>query len=206
MNKIERELEEYRKFKKDFIFNQLELTEKDNKVYCLDLLLKDGYEETGITDKWINVGYKIHGSYPRLLSNLFPYKFEFREYTLSSIESFFQAIKFKDPEIQKLIFSYSRTDAVVIKDTNDRDWKEDGKLYLLGKEYIRDSKEYSDLVDEVYISAIQNPLYRGALKNVKLPMIHAMGETDKNKTVWTRYEFEFTLNCLSAFLKSIDKF
>ncbi len=74
-------------------------------------------------------------------------------------------------------------------------------MYWQGKEIKRDSDEYDNLVDELYISAIQNPLYRNVLKNINKPIIHSIGEVDKKKTVFTRYEFEFMLNCLVEFLK-----
>jgi len=60
-------------------------------------------------------------------------------------------------------------------------------------------------VIELYISAIQNTFYRNAIKNCKLPIIHATGEEDPSKTVFTRYEFEFMLNCLHDFLNRFDK-
>lgn len=74
-------------------------------------------------------------------------------------------------------------------------------MYWQGKEIKRDSDEYDNIVDELYISAIQNPLYRNVLKNINKPIIHSIGEVDKKKTVFTRYEFEFMLNCLVEFLK-----
>lgn len=47
---------------------------------------------------------------------------------------------------------------------------------------------------------LQNPLYVGALKAVKDKYIlHAMGESDSNLTVFTRYEFEKELNCLKEY-------
>ena len=61
------------------------------------------------------------------------------------------------------------------------------------------------LVDELYVSAAQNPLYRQALKNVTNPIIHSVGKTLKSETVFTRYEFERELNSLSAFFKQIDQ-
>lgn len=38
------------------------------------------------------------------------------------------------------------------------------------------------------------------LKKCNLPIIHAIGNDDINETVFTRYEFEFMLNCLHDFL------
>ena len=63
--------------------------------------------------------------------------------------------------------------------------------------------EAEDL-DELYISAIQNPLYRNVLKKCDRYILHAMGETEKTETVFTRYEFEKQLNCLKDFLKNRD--
>lgn len=76
-----------------------------------------------------------------------------------------------------------------------------GILFWQGEEINRFSKEYDDLVDELYISAIQNPLYRNILKTTNRDIIHTMGGETKEETVFTRYEFELQLNCLKDFLK-----
>ena len=65
-----------------------------------------------------------------------------------------------------------------------------------------DSKEYELLVDELYISAIQNPIYRGILSNCNKFIIHSIGENNKKDTTFTRYEFEFELNCLKDFIQT----
>ena len=57
------------------------------------------------------------------------------------------------------------------------------------------------MVDELYISAIQNPLYRNILKTTDRYIIHTIGAEAKEETVFTRYEFELQLNCLKDFLK-----
>ena len=51
-----------------------------------------------------------------------------------------------------------------VKVNSAYDWKETGIIYWQGKEIDRYSKEYDDLIDELYICAIQNPLYRNLLK------------------------------------------
>ena len=62
---------------------------------------------------------------------------------------------------------------------------------------------YEDFIDELYVSAIQNPLYRNVLKNVgDKYILHALGETNKNETVFTRYEFEYELNALKAYVQA----
>lgn len=204
--KIEKELNEYVNFKKDFQFTFKDIVNKGNIQYC------DGFpicDEEGNyipeCDKWINVGYKIKNSLSKLLSNLYPYEFVFRSFHLKSIEAFFQCIKFKDPIIQQMIFNYYGTDAYHIQATSCYDWKETGYIYWQGHPIKRDSSEYDMLVDELYISAAQNPLYRQALKSVTNPIIHSIGKTLKSETVFTRYEFERELNSLSAFLKHIDQ-
>ena len=197
---IKRELAEFREFKKQYQFNQLSIVEKDGKLYCMKTIVKDKVGYYGESDKWINVGYSLRGTYPKLLSNLFPYDFKFKGYKLHSIESFFQAIKFPNIKLQKKIYKYSGKEALVLKETTEYDWKKTGYIYFKNKKIKRDSEEYDDLIDELYISAIQNPFYRNAIKNCPLPIIHAIGEENKEDTVLTRYEFEFMLNCLHDFL------
>lgn len=200
---IIKELQEFKKFKETYQFQQKEIEEIDGKEYCEGYpLMNDEGEMIGECEKWINVGYKHKDSYAKVLSNLFPYEFEFRGKKLSSIESFFQGIKFKDAYMQNYVFTYSGLDSNRVKVCSGYDWKITGKLYWQGKEIDRYSKEYDDLVDEMYISAIQNPLYRNVLKICNVDIIHSMGGKEKNETVFTRYEFEKQLNCLKDFLKN----
>ena len=63
--------------------------------------------------------------------------------------------------------------------------------------------EFDDFIDELYVSLIQNPLYRNALKKVgDKYILHALGEKTKMDTVFTREEFERELNCLKEFVRS----
>ena len=196
-----KELKAFIEFKNNYKFKQLKVTlKKDGNLYCEDSLLKDKDSFVGESNKWINVGYSLHGMYPKLLSNLFPYEFKFKNFKLNSIESFFQGIKFPDKNLQKKLFKYSGKEALVLQKASDYNWEASGIIYWQGKPIKRDSKEYDDLVTELYISTIQNTFYRNAIKNCPLPIIHAIGEEDKTKTVFTRYEFEFMLNCLHDFL------
>lgn len=203
---IVKELLTYRQFKESFEFKPLEIIDVDGIQYCDSLPIQD--EEGKYIpecEKWINVGYKIKGSLSKLLSNLYPYEFDFRKFHLRSIESFFQAIKFNNPAIQQMVFVYSGTDAYHIQMASSYNWKETGYIYWQGQAIKRDSEEYDLLVDEVYISALQNPLYRQAVKNTTKPIIHSIGKLLKSETVFTRYEFERQINSLSAFLKHLDE-
>lgn len=199
------ELQKYREFKKDYDFFQMPLEEVNGSLFCAGFPLYDGENKLiGECEKWINIGIMIKSPLSRILSNLYPYDFTFRGFQLKSLESFFQGIKFKDPEVQKYVFSYSGYNAYCLKAASDCHWQEDGNLYWQGTPIKRESDEYADIVDELYISAAQNPLFRQALKNVDRPLIHSIGNTDKNATVLTRLEYEKQINSLVAFLKAND--
>lgn len=199
-SKIKKELQEFKQFKKTYQFQQLKIICQDDTYLCENIVVKDANGITGETSKWINVGYSLRGMYPKLLSNLFPYKFKYKGYTLNSIESFFQGIKFKDKRLQKKVFTYSGKEALVLEKATPYNWQETGIIYWRAHPIKRESQEYDDMLDELYISAIQNEFYRNAIKNCPLPIIHSIGEESKKETVFTRYEFEYILNCLHAFL------
>ena len=202
-NKIKRELKRFKEFKKGFEFTQKEIIEDGENFYCEGELVKQGDDIFGSSEKWINVGYKLKGPYAKVLSNLFPYSFTFKGKKLNSIEGFFQGIKFKDKKTQDFVLEYSGLDSNNIKVASDYDWKKTGIIYWQGKSIKRDSKEYDDLIDELYISAIQNPLYRNVLKTCDKDVIHSIGTTEKENTVFTRYEFEYQINCLREFLRRV---
>lgn len=199
---IRKELIRYKLFKNNYKFSQKELIEKDGKKYLGDICVQDDESNQCVNegDTFINVGYKLSGALPKVLSNLFPYEFYFRGFKLSSVESFFQGIKFRNRKTQKLVFSYSGVNAYRIKVAQDYDWKANQTIYFMGKGYERNSQAYKDLVDELYVSLLQNPLYINALKNVgDKYILHSMGVTDPRETVFTRYEFEKQLNCLKEY-------
>ena len=199
---FENELLEFKRFKETYEFQQKSIEIIDGKEYCEGLpLVNEEGKPVGECEKWINVGYKNQGSLAKVLSNLFPYEFEFRGKQIKSIEAFFQGIKFKDIAMQNLVLTYSGLDSNYVKACSDYNWKITGKIYWQGQEIDRYSEEYDDLIDELYISAIQNPLYRNALKNCTVAIIHSIGDIKKEETVYTRYEFEKELNCLKRFLK-----
>lgn len=163
--KVKEELKAFKEFKKNFEFEQKEILSEGEALYCDGELLQKGEDRPlGETEKWINVGYNLKNPFSKALSNLFPYEFVFDGKHLSSLETFFQGIKIKDKEVQDYVFSYNGLDSNSIKVASDFDWIETGIIYWQGRQVKRDSDEYIDLVDELYISAIQNPLYRNILK------------------------------------------
>lgn len=201
---IKQELKKFKEFKNDFKFLKPKFSCKHENVYYDNILIFDATtgETVAENDKFLNIGFKLKNSNSKLLSNLFPYEFTFRGKKVSSIESVLQAIKFENIKQQNLVLKYSGTEANHIKYANLIDWKCDGKLYWQGKMIDRFSKEYDDFIDELFVSAIQNELYRNALiKNEKV-LIHSIGAEKKEDTVLTCEEFEFIINCLSAFVKS----
>ena len=201
--KIKKELEEFKKFKENYKFEMLQLEEKDDCLYYKDVLVRDSEgNHLNESEYFINVGYKLKGPFSKVLSNLFPYEFKFKGKEIKSIEGIFQGLKFIDKKGQDLVFKYSGLDSNNIKVASSYDWKETGYLCYQGMMIDRFSKDYEDFCDEMYISALQNPLYRSVLKNCNKYILHSMGETDKCKTVFSRYEFERMLNTLSAFVKS----
>lgn len=206
MSKVKKELKEFQQFKENYTFKQLELDYKDDQVFYGECLIKDA--EGNILaehEAFINVGYKFKGAKPKLLSNLYPYEFKFRGKKVASIEGIFQGIKFKNKKEQNYVLKYSRLDSNNIKECNLLNWKDDHKLYWQGKPMDRFSKEYDDFLDELYVSAIQNPLYRNLLLSIDKYILHSIGTLEKSETVFTRYEFERMLNTLVAYLKQKQK-
>lgn len=201
--KIQKELKKFREFKKTFKFEYKIIAENKGDFFCDgELVKKKDESEVAICDKWINVGYKLHDPYSKALSNLFPYTFYFKNKKVFSIESVLQGLKYKNKKEQDFALMYFGLDSNTIKICSSYDWTKTGILYWQGREIVRSSKEYDDFVEELYISALQNPLYRNVLKKIDKPYIlHSIGVEEKSKTVLTRYEFEYMLNSLRAYLQ-----
>lgn len=204
--KIKKELKRFRDFKKNFKFEFKEIEQKKNGSLFFDgVCIRDGEdgEFLGESETFVNVGYKFHGALPKALSNLFHYDFYFKGFKFSSIEAVFQGFKIKDKKTQRYLFSYHSLNSNNIKAASDYNWKENGIVYFQGKAIDRNSKDYEDFIDELYVSAIQNPLYRNVLKNVgNKYILHAIGVESKKDTVFSRFEFEYQLNLLKAYVQA----
>ncbi len=203
--KIKQTLVKFKKFKETFDFKLKTIdTTQDGSMYVDGLCIRQGLdgEVVSETENFVNVGYKNSGAMPKVLSNLFPYEFVFKGNKVCSVESVFQALKFKDKKSQKQVFKLSGLNANRIKVATDYDWKQTQTLYFLGDPMKRDSKKYQDFIDELYVSLLMNPLFVGTLKSVGGKYIlHSIGEEDKTKTTFSRQEFEFELNCLKEFVQ-----
>ncbi len=207
--KIKKELNEFRIFKKSFKFEMKEIVKKDDgSLFCDEVCIKNGKNNEWVseTDTFINVGYKFHGALPKVLSNLFHCEFYFKGFKLNSIEGVFQGFKFKNKKTQRQVFKHFGLDSNNIKAASDYDWRETQTVYFQGKPIKRNSEEYYDFIDELYISAIQNPLYRNAIKNAgDRYIMHALGKSDITQTIFARCEFEYELNALRIFLNNKEK-
>ncbi len=203
--KIKKELKKFQAFKKTFKFEMKEVEEKeDGSLFCDGICIREGKdgEWVGETETFVNVGYKFHGALPKVLSNLFHYDFYFKGFKLRSLEGIFQGFKMKDKKAQRYLFNYFGLDSNNIKVSGDYDWKAEGNVYFQGKAIKRDSKEFDNFIDEMYVSLLQNPLYRNCLKKVgDKYILHALGGKTKFDTVFTRYEFEYELNALKAYVQ-----
>ena len=204
-------VQKYTKFRKEYEFNCEPLIKIDDKVYFRDYLVEDENKKYSLeeTDDVLNIGYNYKYSLSRMLSNLYPISFKFRGKKVSSIEGVLQGIKHKDKKTQNLVLKYFGLDAYHTRGANTIDfWGKTQKLYWQGKEMDRNSEEYQAFIDELYISAVKNPLYRKALLQTEdRYLLHHFGNDDPMQTVLTRAEYEERLNTLKEFVEiNIDKF
>jgi len=197
-------VKEYTLFRENYDFKFKELKVIDNVIYLENELVEDENGKVSETDNFINTGYSLKNSLSRGLSNLYPLRFKFRGKWVASIEGVLQGLKHKDKKLQNIILKYAGLDAYHTRGSNTLDfWGNTGKLYWQGKVIDRKSNDYQLFLDELYISASQNPLYKKMLLSTQDKyLLHHIGRNDINETVLTRYEYELRLNSLRAFLKS----
>ena len=197
---------DYTNFRKLYKFVYAELKEVDECLYLGEELVKDTEQKYAEGESFINIGYNFKNSNSRILSNLYPMEFKFRGKKVKSIEGVLQGIKYKDKKTQNLVLKYSGLDAYHTRGCNSIDfWGNEQTLYWQGKPIKRDSEQYQLFLNELYVSALRNPLYqRALLATGEKYLLHHIGNPNINETVLTRYEYENILNSLRAFLKTIQ--
>jgi hypothetical protein len=80
----------------------------------------------------------------------------------TSMESFLQALKFKDAARQEQICALPAEEAAAAADA-ETDWKQTGMLYFRGEEYDRFEEDYVSLQRRAYEALLGDPTFRAAL-------------------------------------------
>jgi len=194
---------DYTKFRQSYNFDMPALEEKDGCIYFKGELVEDEEKKYPEGETFVNLGYNFKSSKSKVLSNLYPMEFKFRGKKVKSIEGVLQGIKYKDKKTQNLVLNYAGIDAYHTRACNEIDfWGKKVVLYWQGKPMERNSKQYQDFLDELYISASQNPLYvRALISTGDKYILHHIGRDDPNETVLTRFEYENRINALREYLK-----
>ena len=136
------------------------------------------------------------------LSNFSPHQFFVDGVMCNSMEGFLQSLKFSNPEMQKHVCTLVGKQAK-FKGKRKKWWKNQ-KLYWLGKEIDRHSKEYQDLLWIAFLSLSENESFaRALLATGKATLKHSMGKNDPNRTVLTEREFCGILTRIRSILLSV---
>lgn len=202
-----KEVLKYSNFRKNFKFDYKPLEIKEYCIYFNGELVEDENKKYSEGKTFLNIGYNFKNSCARVLSNLYPLKFKFRGKWVASIEGILQGIKYKDKKMQNLVLKYSGLDAYHTRAANTSDfWGKEGLLYWQGKAIKRDSEDYQIFLDELYLSALKNPLYKKfLLETGEKYLLHHIGHENINETVLTRFEYEQRLNSLRSYIKMARK-
>lgn len=122
------------------------------------------------------------------LSNFTPRKFEVRGIPCNSMEGFLQGLKFKNPDMQKEVFSLVGIKAK--RKGSKKNWQRTQTLWFQGEPIARSSKEYQDLIDEAYDALFSNEKAKKTLlASGDANLTHSIGKRDAKKTVLTEREF-----------------
>ena len=194
---------EYTLYRKNFNFEYKQLNYENNCIYFDDEIVENDEKKFAEGENFLNVGYGFKNSNARVLSNLYPMQFKFRGKKVNSIEGVLQSLKYKDKKLQNIIHKYSGLDAYHTRAANTIDfWGNNGILYWQGREMLRNSEEYQIFLDELYLSALKNPLYKKCLNSTgNKYLLHHIGNENIKETVLTRFEYEQRLNSLREYSK-----
>ena len=192
----------YTNFRKTHNFKTEPITTENGCVYFRNELIEDETKKYAEGTTFINIGYNFKYSLAKCLSNLYPISFKFRGKKVASIEGVLQGIKYKDKKMQNAVLKYYGLDAYHTRGANTANfWGNSGILYWQGKPINRHSEEYQLFLDELYIAATKNPIYKSALLATEDKyLLHHIGNTNPQETVLTREEYEQRLNTLRDFI------
>lgn len=125
------------------------------------------------------------------LSNLHPHAFCFDGVECASMEGLLQSFKFEKVHIQREVCKLSGLEAKFRGKKRNKAWKRIQTLWWNGRSYNRDSREYQELLDQVYDAlAQQNAAFRKALLATgNAALTHSLGKSDIRQTVLTEREF-----------------
>lgn len=122
------------------------------------------------------------------LSNFSPHPFVFDGIECNSMEGLLQSFKFSNPDIQKEVCKMVGKQAK-FKGKKKKWWK-DQTLYWQGKSFVRNSKEYQDLLDRAFEAlATNNSFKKALLATGNATLTHSLGKNKQEETVLTKQEF-----------------
>lgn len=124
------------------------------------------------------------------LSNFAPHPFVFRGVECASMEGFLQSLKFDKPHIQIEVCKMVGRQAKFKGKGRNKAWKKGQTLWWNGVPMKRESKMYSDLLDEAYSELSKNEKFAKALLATGNAVItHSIGSNKVSETVLTESEF-----------------
>jgi hypothetical protein len=137
----------------------------------------------------IDIGTKSSNPIGKKLSSFNNWGFIFDGIECKSIESVLQSFKFKDAEEQIKICGLLGYQAKY-NGMKSNQWKETQTLYWIGKEYPRRSREYHELLLNLFRECFeQNNEARGLLLATgDEPLSHSIGKSDPSDTILTDKE------------------
>ena len=136
----------------------------------------------------VDIGSK--SKYPaNSLSNFSPHPFVLDGVSCASMEGFLQSLKFPSLDVQREVCKLVGVKAKYRG--KGKKWWSNQTLYWQGQPFMRQSKEYQELLDRAYQAMYeQNEGFRKALEaSGNAVLKHSIGRTKPNETILTQQEF-----------------
>ncbi len=173
-------------------------------IVPISLKYNDKDEPIRVTDDYIDISYKSQNTPARILSNLYPYEFEyFFGRTVNSIEAAIQSLKYDSELLREECYRYSGIDSWHLRGMTPYLWQKDGILYTPKGPVDRFSEKYQGFLNELYYFAFQNPFYRhNLLFSGSKRLDHTTGEDSPKLSTLTRTEYISRLYALRYCLEN----